>query len=120
MRAPATTPVLRPIVKWAGGKRQVLPSIRPLVPSGFKRYIEPFLGGGAVLFDLAPKRAIVNDLNTELIAMYEVVRDSPDELIDVLSAFAVTETAFYEVRAWDRDPAEFAHRSAVEIAARTI
>lgn len=115
-----TTRELRPIMKWAGGKRQVLPAIRPLVPASYNRYIEPFLGGGAVLFDLAPSRAIVNDLNTELISMYETVRDFPNELIDVLTSFATSVEAFYEIRAWDRDPVAFAKRSVVEKAARTI
>jgi len=98
----------------------VLPAIRPLIPTSYNRYIEPFLGGGAVLFDLAPSCAIVNDLNAELISMYETVRDSPDELIDVLTSFAISAEAFYEIRAWDRDPKAFAKRTAVEKAARTI
>ena len=50
-----------PILKWAGGKRQLLPHILPLVPDKFSRYYEPFLGAGAVLFELQPKKAIVND-----------------------------------------------------------
>ena len=113
-------PELRPIMKWAGGKRQVLPAIRPLVPSGYKRYIEPFLGGGAVLFDLAPARAVVNDLNTELVSMYEVVRDFPDELIDTIISFPVTEESYYGIRAWDRNPQSFAQLDPVTKAARTI
>jgi DNA adenine methylase len=121
MRSETSPPAkLRPILKWAGGKRQVLPAIRPLIPTSYKRYIEPFLGGGAVLFDLAPKSSIVNDLNTELITLYEVIRDEPNELIDILASFAATEKDFYEIRSWDRDPISFAKRSAVEKAARTI
>jgi DNA adenine methylase len=110
---------LRPVLKWPGGKRRVLPAIRPLVPSAFERYFEPFLGGGAVLFDLTPSRAIVNDINAELVSMYRVIRDSPNELIDLLSSWPVSSDHYYEIRAWDREP-DFVSRPSVERAARTI
>ena len=67
-----------PIVKWAGGKRQLLDDITPLLPSDITSYCEPFLGGGAVLFSIQPRKAIVNDLNADLITVYEVVRDDVD------------------------------------------
>ena len=101
------TAELRPILKWPGGKRQVLPAIRPLVPTKYRRYIEPFLGGGAVLFDLTPKSAIVNDINAELVAMYLAIRDHSDELIDELASLPVTEETYYRIRNWDRDPEEW-------------
>ena len=66
---------MKPLLKWVGGKRQLLPAIHSVLPESFDTYVEPFLGGGAVLFSLAPERARVNDLNTELITVYEVVRD---------------------------------------------
>ena len=111
---------LRPLMKWAGGKRQVLPAIRPMVPQDFRRYVEPFLGGGAVLFDRAPSRALVNDLNSELVSMYEVVRDYPEELISQLKTMPMGSEAFYEIRAWDRDRAIFDGLGVLEKAARTI
>jgi len=64
-----------PIVKWVGGKRQLLDTLLPLFPEHFTTYCEPFLGGGAVLFQCQPQTAIVNDINSDLIQMYEVIRD---------------------------------------------
>lgn len=115
----AVTP-LKPILKWAGGKRQVLPFIRPLVPGTMNKFIEPFLGGGAVLFDLAPKKAIVNDLNSELINLYVTIRDEPLKLISRLKRMTSDSEEYYKIRAWDRDSDKFEQRSNVEKAARTI
>ncbi len=64
---------ISPVVKWAGGKRQLLYEILPLIPKHFTVYCEPFLGGGAVLFSLQPSAAIVNDINPDLIIAYEVI-----------------------------------------------
>lgn len=75
---------IRPIIKWAGGKRQLLPIIRGLMPASYRRYFEPFLGGGAVLLGLQPETAIVNDLNRQLINLYKQVKDAPDELIRLI------------------------------------
>ena len=61
---------LTPILKWAGGKRQLLSEIIPLVPQEFEYYYEPFVGAGAVLLDLLPQKAVVNDTNTDLINVY--------------------------------------------------
>jgi DNA adenine methylase len=111
---------LKPILKWAGGKRKLLPAIRPLIPASYGRYVEPFFGGGAVLFDQRPPKALVNDLNSELIAMYTTIRDSVENLIEILDGMADTPESFYEIRSWDRDSEIFAQKSAVERAARTI
>jgi DNA adenine methylase len=111
---------LKPILKWAGGKRQLLPVIRTIVPNSFNRYIEPFLGGGAVLFDLAPAEAVVNDLNAELMRMYEGIRDHPLELIDVLNSLSTSKEAFYEIRSWDRDQGSYREIPEVKKVARTI
>jgi len=81
---------LKPILKWAGGKRKLLPAIRPLIPASYGRYVEPFFGGGAVLFDQRPPKALVNDLNSELIAMYTTIRDSVENLIEILNGMADT------------------------------
>lgn len=111
-----------PILKWAGGKRQLLPQIMPLIPDDINRYFEPFVGAGAVLFELQPKRAIVNDANTELINVYVVIRDHCEELITLLRSFECkhSEKFFYEIRSLDRDDAIFGNLSSIEKAARTI
>lgn len=89
----------KPILKWAGGKARLLPTLKRLIPPNFDRYIEPFLGGGAFFFALAPKFGIVNDLNAELIQCYETVRDAPDALLNSLSKMMVEESEFYRWRA---------------------
>ena len=68
-----TNPLVSPVVKWVGGKRQLLKIIREHIPKKFDYYCEPFVGGGAVLFDLQPKKAIINDLNNELMNKKEHV-----------------------------------------------
>ncbi len=74
-----------PVVKWAGGKRQLLPIIKSKLPKEFNTYYEPFLGGGALLFDLSPERAIINDFNSQLINVYEVIKDNRSGLIEALN-----------------------------------
>jgi DNA adenine methylase len=76
---------MKPIIKWVGGKHGNLEHIRKLLPPTYNKYYEPFLGGGAVLLDLNPKEAVVNDINPELINMYLQVRDSVEEVIEDLS-----------------------------------
>lgn len=75
---------MKPIVKWAGGKSQLLDVIAPLLPQSFGRYYEPFLGGGALLLERQPSIAIVSDVNTELITTFKVVKDNYQDLIDLL------------------------------------
>lgn len=112
---------VKPLVKWAGGKRQLLPHIHAALPAGTpRRYYEPFIGGGAVLFSLAPASARVNDLNSELINLYEVVREGVDELIGLVSTYPNDAGFFYQLRAVDRDAERFAALSATERAARTL
>ena len=112
---------LRPILKWVGGKRQLLSSIRPLVPQEYDTYYEPFIGGGAVLFDLQPEKAVINDSNTELINVYECIRDHPADLVKLLKEHAVNNSSeyFYEIRSQDRERG-YAQRPAQERAARII
>ena len=76
---------VKPLVKWAGGKRQLLPLITELLPTDFDHYYEPFLGGGALLCALNPKAAVVNDVNQQLIGMYEQVKIDPDGVCSALS-----------------------------------
>lgn len=116
-----------PFVKWAGGKSQLLEQFESLFPARFNRYIEPFVGGGAVFFHLFNRGfitngAILNDLNRELMNCYEVIRDQVEELIEELyrhEPYKTEESYFYEIREWDRKP-DFNHRSPAERAARTI
>ncbi len=111
-----------PILKWAGGKRQLLERILPLIPNDYNRYFEPFLGAGAVLLAIQPRRAIVNDTNTELINVYHVIKDTPDELINILKKYDQQHCKefYYKIRDIDRDSVRFENLSVVEKAARTI
>ncbi|MBI4854306.1 MAG: DNA adenine methylase [Acidobacteria bacterium] len=90
----------RPFIKWAGGKRRLLEQYSPFLPSPtqFNYYFEPFLGGGALFFHLRPVKAFLADLNADLINCYRVVRDSPEELIEVLSKHKTSEQYFYRIR----------------------
>ena len=72
---------LKPFVKWAGGKRQLLGEILERIPRTYDNYIEPFLGGGAVLFALQPKRALINDINASLIHTYKTIANNPQQFI---------------------------------------
>ncbi|UUM25896.1 DNA adenine methylase [Mycoplasmopsis agalactiae] len=75
-----------PFVKWAGGKRQLLDEILSKIPSKFNNYYEPFVGAGALLFSLKLNQvSYINDINKSLIHTYKIVKDNPNELIDVLS-----------------------------------
>ncbi len=114
-------PFVRPFLKWAGGKRQLLPHILAALPERYGCYYEPFLGGGAVFFTLQPARAVVNDSNPELINCYAVVRDEVEDLIAALEEHKARSSSehYYAVRAWDRSP-EYRQRPAVERAARVI
>ncbi len=94
--------LVRPFLKWAGGKRQLLPEIKKYIPKKYNTYYEPFLGGGAILFELQPKNATINDSNTELINCYEVIRDSLDNLIMDLRTHKNEETYYYAMRELDR------------------
>ena len=98
--------LVTPFLKWVGGKRQLIPEIKKLLPGWLanRPYYEPFIGGGALFFELQPKRAVINDYNKELINVYRVIRDSPDELIEDLKRHENTATYFYALRALDREP----------------
>lgn len=112
--------LVTPVLKWVGGKRQLLDTLRPLLPKTISKYCEPFVGGGAMLFDLQPKKALVNDINSDLILVYTVIRDNVDELIQRLEQFENTSEMFYSVRDWDRDLEKYEALSDVERAARVI
>lgn len=113
--------ILSPVVKWVGGKRQLLDDIIPLLPDNFSTYVEPFVGGGALLFEIQPKKAIVNDLNHELINLYKVIKDNPNELLLLLEEHELnnSEEYFYQIRALDRSES-YDQMSDIEKAARII
>ena len=112
--------LVRPFVKWVGGKRQLLSDIDRLRPKKFGTYFEPFIGGGAVLLHLQPKVARVADVNEELVNLYQVIRDDPEALIKDLEKHINEEEYFYEVRALDRDSEAYQTLNNVERASRVI
>ncbi len=112
--------LVTPVLKWVGGKRQLLDTLKPLLPKRITTYCEPFIGGGAMLFDLQPKKAYVNDINSDLILVYTVIRDNVNELIEQLEKFENTSEMFYSVRDWDRDREKYEAMSDVKKAARII
>ena len=105
----------KPILKWAGGKTQMLNDLLPKVPSSYGRYIEPFFGGGALFFALRPENAIIADSNPELVNMYRQVANNLDDVIDYLKKYKNTSEMFYQVRAL-----EWTELPPAEAAARTI
>ena len=109
------SPVAKPILKWAGGKTQMLGELLPRVPKTYGRYIEPFFGGGALFFSLKPENAIIADSNPELINMYLQVAHNVDDVIECLQKYENTSEMFYEVRSLD-----WHTLSKAEAAARTI
>lgn len=117
----AKNQLVSPVVKWVGGKRQLLSEITPLLPSKqITSYCEPFLGGGAVLFSIQPTKAIVNDLNGDLITVYEIIRDDVEALISDLKKHENTSDYFYTIRDMDRNREAYQAMSKVERASRLI
>lgn len=114
-------PLVKPFVKWVGGKKQLMEVINLYRPKTFGRYYEPFVGGGSVFMNLQYSKTTINDYNTELINVYEVVRDSVDELLSLLKIHAENNSQeyFYSLREWDRTGI-LEKKSSVERAARFI
>jgi len=90
---------MKPFLKWAGGKTQLIPELSRYIPSGFNKYIEPFVGGGAFYFFLNPGNAIIADSNDELITTYKIVRDNVEDVINILEGYKNEESYFYGIRA---------------------
>lgn len=106
---------IKPVVKWAGGKRQLVPVLSKKMPQKYGKYIEPFFGGGALYFSEMPKNAVISDVNAELINVYKVIADDVEGLISSLKRYKYEKEYYYSIRALDPkklDP--------VEAAARTI
>ena len=122
---PGNIEMCRPFVKWAGGKRQLVEELLRSRPGEYNRFIEPFIGGGALFFALRPDNAFISDINEELINIYTVVRDNVDKLIVELKEHEKKykggdpQGYFYDVRNVDRE-AGYARWSNVRKATRLI
>ena len=108
-----------PIVKWVGGKRQLMFELLKNMPKNYNRYFEPFIGGGALFFELLPENAYISDMNEELINLYTIVRDNVYELIEDLSRHEVSKEYFLKIRNIDRTE-KYAELSDIERASRFI
>lgn len=118
----SVNPLVKPFVKWAGGKRQLVPTILANhLPKNYnlQTYYEPFIGGGALLFSLQPKKAVINDSNAELINCYKIIKNSLDELIEDLKNHKNDEYYYYDIRDWDREK-NFKSKTEVQRASRII
>ena len=105
----------KPILKWAGGKTQLLDKLYPCIPKTYNKYIEPFVGGGAFFFDLNPENAVIADLNPELTNLYMQIANKLESVIAILEHYENSEECFYEARRLD-----VSNLTLVEQAARTI
>ena len=112
--------LVAPVLKWVGGKRQLLDTLTPLLPQKVLTYCEPFVGGGALLFNLQPKTAYINDINNELIRVYMIIKNGVEDLIETLQNFKNDTDYYYSVRDWDRDKEKYSALSDVTKAARII
>ena len=115
---------VKPFVKWAGGKRQILDKLKEHLPEEYNTYYEPFVGGGALLFELEPKNAVINDFNDELINVYKVLCDEVkfNKMIKLLNKHEAkhSEEYYYEIRNKDRNKRSFKKLAEHTRAARTI
>ena len=105
----------KPILKWAGGKTQLLEHLLPKIPKEYNKYIEPFFGGGALFFALKPNNSIIADSNPELINLYRVIAKDVNSLMSELKNLKNEKDFFYDMR-----KKEFSELSEIEAAARTI
>lgn len=96
---------MKPVLKWVGGKTQLLEEIKKHIPTSYDRYFEPFVGGGAVVFDIQPTNAYINDSNVELINVYKQIKRNPLKLIKLLEEHKKNhnEEYYYKIRNLDRD-----------------
>ena len=111
----------QPFLKWAGGKRQLLPAIKEYEPARYSEYYEPFVGAGAVLFALQPRNSTINDTNSELVNCYKVIRDRPEELLQFCQEHKDNNSKeyYYQLREQDRK-ADLKDLDSVKRAARII
>lgn len=114
-KKPADAAKPRPILKWAGGKQQLLSELLEKVPEQYNKYIEPFMGGGALFFALAPGKAVISDSNPDLINVYRTVAHDVEGVIKHLKTYKVDKDSYYDIRAVDTSK-----MPDVQQAARTI
>jgi DNA adenine methylase len=114
-RGESTVLSAKPILKWAGGKTQMLDSLLPKVPKNYGRYIEPFFGGGALFFSMRPEGGIIADINPELVNLYQTISSNVDDVIAELENYENTEDFFYTIRAQN-----WLDLTNIKAAARTI
>ena len=114
----------KPFVKWAGGKRQIINELKKYVPESFDTYYEPFVGGGALLFELSPKKAVINDLNEELMNVYNCLcnEEKFKKMCNLLNHYEAehSEEFYYEIRNKDKNKNAYNRLSDYTKAARTI
>ena len=114
----------KPFVKWAGGKRQIINKLKEYAPDEFDTYYEPFVGGGALLFELSPKKAVINDYNEELMNVFRCIKDEEkfNKMCTELNRYEVkhSEEFYYEMRSKDKDKAKYNKMPDYKKAARTI
>ena len=114
----------KPFVKWAGGKRQIIDKLKQYAPDEYNVYYEPFVGGGALLFELSPKSAVINDYNEELMNVFRCIKEESKftKMCSELNRYEVnhSEEFYYEMRSKDKDKAKFKKMPDYKRAARTI
>lgn len=103
---------IKPFLKWAGGKTQLLSELSEYIPLDINKYIEPFIGGGAFYFFLNPREAVIADLNEELIITYKAVQNNVAEVIEILKEYKHEESFYYDIRALKPQNLSLAERAA--------
>jgi len=93
----------RPLLKWAGGKSQLLDVLHKAMPRSFSRYAEVFFGGGALFWSLARLGSFIADSNPDLLNFYQVVRDTPDDLLAAAARLPITKDDYYRIRSLPAD-----------------
>jgi DNA adenine methylase len=110
----------KPVIKWVGGKRQLLSKIKQYMPNRYNRYFEPFIGGGALFFELKHNNSFINDYNPELTNLYNVIKNNPKALIKDLKTHINTYEYYYSTRSLDRDFITYDDLSSIKKASRFI
>src|SRR5712664_2313347 len=105
----------RSLLRWAGSKRKLLPLLVESSPTKFKRYFEPFAGSACLFFKLRPRRAILGDLNAELMNTYNAIKEHPKRVYRTILKYPATKRYYYRIRKTD-----FADHSLIDRAARFI
>ena len=113
---------LKPFIKWAGGKKRLLIELENRLPDNINEYTyyEPFIGGGALFLYLQPEKAVINDINTELMNTWRIIKDDPEGLLSVIGKMKNTKEEYYAIRSWDKLQFWKDKKSPTERAARFI